>query len=53
MVKERKEVALKYGLSKKKQKKQKIFIKTLADSKNSRTFASAIENESNLKTMVW
>ena len=30
-----------------------FFIKTLADSKNSRTFASAIENESNLKTMVW
>ena len=50
MVKERKEVGLKYGLNK---KKQKFFIKTLADSKNSRTFASAIENESNLKTMVW
>ena len=29
-----------------------FFSKTLADSKNSRTFALAIENESN-QTMVW
>ena len=53
MVKERKGVGLKYGLNKKNQKKWNFFIKTLADSKISRTFASAIENESNLQTMVW
>ena len=30
-----------------------FFFKTLADSKNSRTFALAIENESNQNKMVW
>ena len=29
-----------------------FFLKTLADSKNSRTFASAIENDSN-QMLVW
>ena len=52
MAKERKVVGLKYGLNKKNQKKWNFFIKTLADSKISRTFASAIENES-IQTMVW
>ena len=32
---------------------RKFFVKTLADSKNSRTFASEIENESNQTKMVW
>ena len=53
MVKERKGIGLKYDLSKKKYKMWNFVAKTIADSKISRTFASAIENESNLKTMVW